>query len=147
MNVTQRNATRNQSTADYVSKSGFIFDNRFIDGVYKNTTGSSKELKHMELVARSLTDANGFIPVTASNILSAIGIAKIEDGSITLANNATATIFIGTKGTIDGNMLVLPAGVTLNTVPEDATKTVRDYLESIGFHVDTTTVDNTKADN
>jgi hypothetical protein len=147
MDVTQRNATRNQSTADYESKRIFIFDNRFVEGVFKNTTVGSYSLKHGELVARSLTDANGFIPVTADNIADVIGIAKIDGGPVVLAASATANINIGTKGTIDGNLLVLPAGITLNSVPVDGTKTLRDILEGIGFHVDTSTVDNTKFDN
>lgn len=145
MEVTQRNATRNQSTADYVAKQIFIFDNRFVEGVFKNTTAGAYSLKHGELVARSTADANGFIPVTVDNLADMIGVAKIEAGPIVLTAGSTANINIGTKGTIDGNLLSLPATVTLNTVVGN--KTVRDILESIGFHVDTSSIENTKADN
>ena len=54
-------------------------------------------------------------------------------------------INIGTKGTIDGNALTLPTGVTLNTMVGD--KTLGDVLEGIGFHVDTSTVEHTDFDN
>lgn len=146
MEVTQRNATRNQSTADYESKKIFIFDNRFVEGVFKNNSGGSLTLQTGMLVVRDTAVAGGFLPATAANIEAVIGVVAV-DGSVVLANAATANINICTKGTIDGNLLVLPATVTLNTVPTDATKTVRDILEGIGFHVDTSSVEMTKLDN
>lgn len=146
MDVTQRNATRNQSTADYESKKIFIFDNRYVEGVYKNNSGSSLTLVAGMLAVRDTAIAGGFLPATAANLESVIGVVAI-DGSVTLANTATANVNICTKGTIDGNKLVLPATVTLNTVPTDGTKTLRDILEGIGLHVDTSSVEMTKFDN
>lgn len=146
MDVTQRNATRNQSTADYQSKKIFIFDNRYIEGVFKNNSGGSFTLLPGMLAVRDIAVADGFLPATADNIADVIGVVAV-DGSVVLANAATANINICTKGTIDGNLLILPATVTLNTVPTDASKTVRDILEGIGLHIDTSSVEMTKLDN
>lgn len=88
--------------------------------------------------------ADGLIPVTSSNLANIIGIAAM-DSSVDLAINQELSINFGTQGTIDGTQLVLPSGVTLNTVV--GAKTLKDVLEGIGFHVDTSTVENTKYDN
>lgn len=142
--VTQRNATRNQSTADYQSKRIFIFDNRFIEGTYKNNAETDDVLSVGKLCVRDTATANGFIPATNANLANVVGVVDL-DGSVTLAENATTNINVCTKGTIDGNLLVLPSGVTLNTTV--GSKSLRDVLEAIGLHVDTSTVENTKFDN
>lgn len=147
--VTQRGATRNQSTADYQTKHAFIWDNRFQTGIFKNTTGGSFTLQPLMLIARSLTVANGLIPVTftdlsTNNLADIIGIASHE-GDIVLANNATANITYCNEGSVDANLLVLPAGVTLNTVVGN--KVLRDVIASLGIDLDNTTVEMTKFDN
>lgn len=142
--VTQRNATRNQSTADYQSKRIFIFDNRFIEGTYKNNAETDDVLSVGKLCVRDTATANGFLPATNANLANVVGVVDL-DGSVTLAENATTNINVCTKGTIDGNLLVLPSGVTLNTTV--GSKSLRDVLEAIGLHVDTSTVENTKFDN
>jgi hypothetical protein len=142
--VNQRNVTRNQSTADYQIKRIFVFDNRFESGNYLNNSGATATIEAGMLVARSTTVAGGLIPVTSANLANVIGIAALE-GAVDLANAATLSITYGTKGTIDGNQLVLPATVTLDTVVGQ--KTLRDVLEGIGFHVDTSSVEHTKFDN
>lgn len=143
--VTQTTATRNQSTAQISdSKRIFIFDNRFVEGIFKNTTAGNLEIQGGILIARSKTVANGFIPVTSENLADTIGISAYE-GKSTLAANQEVSMNIGTKGTIDGNLLVLPSGVTLNTVVGN--KTLRDVLESLGLHVDTSSIENTKIEN
>lgn len=144
MSVTQRNVTRNQSTADYDIKKIFIFDNRFVEGIFKNVTNSVPVLQAGMLVARSATIPGGLIPVTSANLADVIGVCAVE-GQNTLATDATINVNYCAKGTIDGNMLVLPATVTLDTVV--GTKVLRDVLESLGLHVDTSSVQHTKFDN
>ena len=144
LDITQRNATRNQSTADYNLSRIFIFDNRFVEGIFKNTSGATADHQGCMLVARSTAVVDGLIPVTTLNLADVIGVSAY-DGTVSLANNATANINYCSKGTIDGTMLILPATVTLNTVVGN--KTLRDVLESLGLHVDTSAVDNTKYDN
>lgn len=145
MGVEQVLATRNQSTA--VISEGrriFIFDNRFKEGVFKNNTAGELELSCGQLVVRDKDVAEGFLPATAANLADVIGVSAYE-GKTTLAANETRNINIGTKGTIDGTALVLPEGVTLNTAVGN--KTLNDILEGIGFHVDTSTVENTRTEN
>lgn len=147
--ITQRNQTRNQSTADFQVNRVFIFDNRFEYGAFKNTTGASFTLLEGMLVARSLTIVGGLIPVTftdlsTNNLADCIGIAS-QEGSVVLAANAISNISYCTKGTVNSNLLQLPAGVTLDTVVGN--KVLRDVLEALGLHIDSSTVENTKFDN
>jgi len=249
--VTQVDATRNQSTALFSLKRIFIFDNRFVPGIYKNTSGATINLQGGMLAARAAgtyeqatatfvaltagqtmiiagltytstgattaaqlatafasldngattgagtatgtysgtltnystgaangavvtftaettgaktdlvatgtgttptwtyvqgtaTSGTGFIPVTSANLADTIGITAL-DGVVALPDSESLAINIGTKGTIDGTQLTLPAGVTLDTVVGN--KVLRDILESLGLHIDTSTVENTKYDN
>ena len=140
MGVTQTNQTRNQSTANYESKRIFIFDNRYVVGTFKNTTGAAAEHKAGMLVARSTTVADGFIPVTSSNLADVIGISAYE-GTKTLAVNEETSLNICTKGTVESMYLVFPSGVSLTTVVGN--KTLRDVLESLGLHLTEGTVEMT----
>jgi len=88
--------------------------------------------------------ANGLIPVTSANLANTVGITAI-DGSVVLGVNDSANINYCSKGEIDGNKLTLPAGVTLDTVV--GSKTLRDILEDLGLHIDTSSVEHTKFDN
>lgn len=253
--VTQRGVTRNQSTADYELKKIFIWDNHFVEGVFKNTTdaileswgsgrlvarsagtyevatvvfsatplsagqtvilggltytstgattraelaaafanlldgattgagtatgsysgaltgfttgpvisgttvvftavatGNTTNLAQtgtgaaaaITIVAGTAAIATGLIPVTSGNLADVIGVSALE-GTVDIGIDQSLNINYGTKGTIDGNALTLPSGVTLETVV--GAKTLRDILESLGLHVDTSSVDNTKFDN
>lgn len=146
MEITQRNATRNQSTADFEHKKIFLFDNRFVEGVFKNTSGAILTLQAGMLVNRSATVANGLIPTTVDNVVDNLGICAIETPMV-LQINQEININYCSKGTIDGTKLSLPATVTLNTVPADSNKTVRDILEDLGLHVDISATEHTKFDN
>lgn len=141
---TQRNATRNQSTVDYDRKQICIWDNRFVEGIFKNTTAGSITLVPGNLVARSITVVNGFIPVTIDNLADVIGIA-VQEGDVVLAASATSNINIVVSGGIDGGTLSLPAGVTLNTVVGG--KVLKDVLNSLGLHIGEGATDHTKLDN
>ena len=142
--VTQRNATRNQSTADFQLKRVFIFDNRFKEGAFKNTTAAAITLLPASLVARDTAIVDGFKPVTAANLADVIGISANEQ-SIDLVVNGTTNINICTKGTIEAIHLALPATVTLNTAIGN--KTLKDVLEGLGFHIKENTLEMTKFDN
>lgn len=95
------------------------------------------------IVNGSAAVAGGLIPATASNLADVIGISDLED-SVELADTETLTISYGTDGTISSNFLVLPSGVTLDTVVGN--KTLADVLEGIGFHLESS-VEHTKFDN
>ncbi len=87
---------------------------------------------------------DGLIPVTSSNLADIIGITAMND-SVDLAIDQELFINFGVKGGIDATQLILPAGVVLDTVVGN--KTLKDILEAVGFHLDNSTVENTKYDN
>lgn len=53
INVTQRNATRNQSTADYQIKNLWLFGNRYSNGIFVNNTGAEFIAEDGYLVVRN----------------------------------------------------------------------------------------------
>ncbi len=148
MSVVQRNATNNQSTADYQFLKMFIFDNRFEKGIFKQAaTGlqNSGNLQTGMLVARDTATPGQYIPVTSANLADVVGVVAMEDNVIAVAANGTQQIAICTKGDVDSNLFVLPATVTLDTAVGN--KALRDVLEAIGLHLVNGTVDNTNFDN
>lgn len=140
--VEQTSATRNQSTAQISeNRQIFIFDNRFKEEIFKNGTLTSVALKPGQLVVRN--GANVSL-ATDSNLEDVVGITAYE-GESTIETNGTKNINICTKGTIDGTALSLPENVTLETAVGN--KTLSDVLEGLGFHIDTSTIENTKIEN
>lgn len=143
MNVEQRNETRNQSTADYSKKKVFLFDNRFAKGTLTNDSDPEVTwtLQSGQLVYRALGATN--LTLSSDGVL--VGVLKI-DGTINVAANASVSVDYGTKGTINGLELVDIAGDALN-LTNAAGLELKDSLENIGLHVDTSTVEHTKFDN
>jgi hypothetical protein len=88
--------------------------------------------------------AGGLIPVTSSNLADVIGILTYE-GSGTLGTDDELQVNMAIGGEIDGTELVLPSGVTLNTVVGN--KTLKDVLNAVGFVVRDNVVENTNFDN
>jgi hypothetical protein len=72
----------------------------------------------------------GFSPATSANLANVIGILKIEDINV-LANSASIKANYCTAGDIDAGMLILPLGVTLDTIV--GSKALKDVLTAIGF--------------
>lgn len=72
----------------------------------------------------------GFSPATSATLANVIGILKIE-GQNTMANNASLTANYALSGDIDASLLVLPSGVTLDTVV--GSKALKDVLTALGF--------------
>lgn len=145
--INQRNATRNQSTADFIRcEHIFLFDNHFQEAVFKNTTGSDYTLKPGSLVLRDTTASKQVKPaVDDDTIDNVIGIVFIEE-EVTLAANETLDINYAIDGGIDETKLALPGTVTLDTVATGKAKTLRDNLNGQGFQLEAS-VQNTKYDN
>lgn len=144
--ATQRNATRNFSTADYnKTPKIFIFDNRFVPGTFENVTGGAVTLEPGTLMLRSTVTVDGYVPAIAGATLANVVGISANEKAFELAAAGSAPINVGTKGTINGNLLSLPGGVTLDTVVGE--KRVKDILEGLGFHIDTSAVEHTKEDN
>ena len=145
--ATQRNATRNQSTVDFTRENIFTFGNRYQTGTFINDSGAEADFSAGSLVLRDTTTAGQIKPAIAgATLVDVIGILAI-DGTVTLADDATiADANYCIKGDIDASLLQLPAGVTLDTVPTDATKNLRDILTDLGFVLNNV-VENSKLDN
>lgn len=88
----------------------------------------------------------GFSPATAATAVNAIGILKVTNGNTTtMLDAATMNASYCIKGDIDAGMLLLPAGITLDSVVS-GTKTMKDVLTGLGFVLNNVT-EMTKFDN
>lgn len=143
VDTTQRNATRNQSTADFQRKSIFTFGNRFSEAIFKNDSGALLVATAGILVRRDTANPTKVIPVTALTLADTIGILAIE-GEVEMAIAADINCNYCIEGDIDGEFLVLPAGVTLNTVVGN--KILKDILTDLDFVINNV-VDGSKFDN
>lgn len=144
---TQRTSTQNQSTADISHRHIFLFDNKYSEGIFNNNTGAAYDLKPGTVVIRNASAPTKVIPAVAGatlvNIVGVVaGMADVEG----IADGADVDITYGHGGSINKNELILPDGVTLDTVPTGAGKTVGDILEALGFDLEAVT-ENTKTDN
>jgi hypothetical protein len=131
INATQRNATNNQSTVDFVRKNLFLYGARFAKGVLANNldTAESQNATIGQLVVRDTDTAGQVELATASNLADVLGITFMNNE--TLASGATVAIDYAIRGDIDGALLQLPTNVTLDTVVGN--KALRDVLNDLGF--------------
>lgn len=72
----------------------------------------------------------GFSPATSATLANVIGILKIE-GENTMANAASLKANYCVSGDIDATMLILPLGVTLDSIV--GSKALKDVLTALGF--------------
>lgn len=72
----------------------------------------------------------GFSPATAATLANVIGVLKI-DGLVPLADTASINAYYALSGDIDAGLLVLPLGVTLDTIV--GSKALKDILTALGF--------------
>lgn len=72
----------------------------------------------------------GFSPATSATLANVIGILKIE-GQNTMADAASLKANYCISGDIDAGMLILPLGVTLDSVV--GSKALKDVLTALGF--------------
>lgn len=128
----QRNVTSNQSTLDVSTEIVFLFDNKYQKAVFLNNTGADLDLEQGFLVRRDVSTPGQVIPAIAGATLSdVIGIVKVNS-PMALADTETANINYAICGDIDSGLLVLPAGVTLDTTV--GAKHLKDILTGIGFN-------------
>lgn len=134
----------NFTTGPVISNTTVVFTNVATGNTTNLVQTGTGPASAITIVPGTSSNATGVLPATSGNIADVVGVAAVF-GSVVLGADEVAPINYGTKGTIDGNLLVLPAGVTLSTIV--GAKTLRDVLESLGLHVDTSTIDNTLYDN
>jgi len=86
----------------------------------------------------------GFSPATSATLANVIGILKVSNGVTTLANAASMNANYCVSGDIDAGMLILPLGVTLDSMV--GSKALKDILTALGFVLNNV-VEGTKYDN
>lgn len=85
----------------------------------------------------------GFSPATSATLANVIGVLKIE-GQNTMADAASLPANYCLSGDIDASMLILPDGVTLDSIV--GSKALKDILTALGFVLNNVT-ECTKYDN
>ncbi|MEN9914203.1 MAG: Flavobacterium phage [Bacteroidota bacterium] len=86
----------------------------------------------------------GFSPATSATLANVIGILKVTNDAETIANGGSVKANYCIRGDIDAGMLILPNGVTLDTIV--GSKALKDILTALGF-VMNDVVEGTKYDN
>lgn len=145
MGVEQVNNTNNQSTAKYTFEQTFLGNNRFDEKTLTNTLASAEiTLKTGQLIVKTAAAVVDVLDV-AANIANVVGILLMDEDTA-VADDASRTVNIATGGLVAEEMIILPAGITLDTVIPTTVLTLRDRLNELGFHLEAG-VENTKFDN
>lgn len=146
---TQRDQTASKSFMDIEFKHIFLFDNKFADIIFNNDTGDDYELVPGLVVVRDASNpTKAVVPdvsVNTAGLINIIGVIS-NTSKKTLADGADDNSQYCHGGEINTDHLILPDGVTLDTVPTNAGKTVGDILKGLGFEL-VNGISNTKFDN
>jgi hypothetical protein len=143
--VTQVNATNNQSMAKYVHDHMFLANNRYDKKTLTNTLLSAENTIKTGMLAVKTAAAVIDVLDVAANIANVIGILRLE-GDIVLADDGSVDVNVATQGIVAEELIILPGGITLDTVIPTTLITLRDRLNELGFHLEVGT-ENTKFDN
>lgn len=93
-------------------------------------TGTGAAVTSITVINGTAGVDEGFSPATSATLANVIGILKI-DGIVTMADAASVTANYAVSGDIDAGMLILPSGVTLDSVV--GSKALKDILTALGF--------------
>lgn len=130
VDITQRNASRNQSTADFQRNNVFLYGNRYTETTFRNNSGATMTAKAGILVIRH-TDAAEVVPaVSGSTLANVVGFLNVV-GENEMTDGATMTANLCLSGDIDSSLITLPTGVTLDTIVSG--KALKDILTALGF--------------
>lgn len=119
--ISQRNATRNQSTFDYDISKLFLFDNKYRKVNIANAGGTDLELKAGMLIGAVGATYQVYKSGTAN--ISVVGVLA-ED--VTIASGDSEDVDICISGRVDESKLVLDGTDTLATIVSN--RTIRDRL-------------------
>lgn len=144
---TQRDQTANKSFVDIEHKHIFLFDNKFNDGIFNNNTGGDYDLVPGLVVIRDTANPTKIIPaVSGATLANIVGIISSPSKVEAIADGADVNAQYCHGGMVNTDHLILPGGVTLDTVHTAGAKTVGDILRDLGFELKNG-VSNTKFDN
>lgn len=106
-------------------------------------TGTGAEVESIIVINGTNGVDEGFSPATQGTLFNVIGILRI-DGQNTMLNGASLSANYAVSGDIDVGMLILPNGVTLDSISSN--KALKDILTGLGFVLNNVT-ECTKFDN
>lgn len=146
MGTEQVNVTNNQSTLKILFEQVFLFNNKYDERTLKNTTASAEiTTKIGSLLYKNAATTVDILTDVDADIDKVVGILALVNDTV-MADNAELLINMATQGEINENAIVLPGGMTFDDVIPTTTITLRDHLNSLGFHL-TKSIENTKFDN
>ena len=143
---TQVNVTKNQSTFLIEQKHVFLFDNKYDETIFNNTTASAEVTLTSGMLMFKLSATEVDVLAAAASIAAVVGIAAMDNDAV-VADAGTQDINICIGGGIAEEGIVLPGGITLDTVIPTTQLTLRDRLNELGFHISSAGMEHTKFDN
>ncbi len=146
MPIEQVNVTNNQSTLTIQFNQVFLFNNKYDERTLKNTTTSAEiTTKIGSLLYKTAATEVDILTDVDANIASVVGVLALVNDTV-MADNAELLVNMATQGELNEDAIVLPGTMTFDDVIPTTTITLRDHLNSLGFHL-TKSIENTKFDN
>lgn len=132
--IVTRDLTQNFGAADRDTSKIFIFDNSYRNVTFKNDTGADINLIGGELVAIDPSDGTAVIIDVAASDGTEVPVGFVNSCP-TVLDTETAPISICIGGDVVEDKIILPAGVTLDTVV--GTRQLRDLItaETMGTRI------------
>lgn len=113
--VTQVNATSNQSQFNYDTSKIFIFENQFQKETFINISGGPLEYKAGTLVGRITTGGNITALASSAADGSNIPVGILAQDTGTLADDGTVEVYICVSGEVAQEKVLLQGSDTLDT--------------------------------
>lgn len=146
MAIGQVNVTNNQSTLKISFEQVFLFNNKYDERTLHNTTAVADiTTKIGSLLFKNAATTVDVLTDVDANIASIVGVLALVNDTV-ITNGSTLDINMATQGELNEDAIVLPGGMTFDDVIPTTTITLRDHLNSLGFHL-TKSIENTKFDN
>ena len=144
--IEQVNITRNQSTLKVTLEHIFLFDNRYDERTLDNTTASATITAQAgNLLFKNAATTVDVLTDVDANIAKIVGILALGD-DVDILDAGTLDINMAISGDVAEENIILPGTMTLDDVIPTTLITLRDHLQSLGFHLVSGT-ENTKFDN
>lgn len=131
------------NTSAVLESDSIVFTSTAVGNVTDLAATGTGSVTSTTVIDGTAGTVNGFSPATSANLANIIGVLKITD--VDLADAATSEANYCVKGDLDSGLIVLPIGVTLDTIV-GGSKSLKDILTDLGFVLFAVT-ENSKFDN
>jgi hypothetical protein len=133
----------NYSTGAVITGNTVVFTASTIGNKIDLTQTGTGSIDFIDVISGKAGLDEGFSPANIDNLGEVIGVLKIE-GVNTMLDSASLPANYCLSGDIDAGMLILPNGVTLDTIV--GFKALKDVLTALGFVLNNV-IEGTKFDN